>query len=69
MQQATQRVLTVRHTCDKSRQPLAVIDGLPGLGAELHPADLRRLARQLNTIANDADQGARGQIIYGQEVA
>lgn len=50
MQQATQRVLTVRHTCDKSRQPLAVIDGFPGRGAELNPTQLRRLARLLNTI-------------------
>jgi hypothetical protein len=69
MQQATQRVLTVRHTCDKRRQPLAVIDGFPGLGAELNPTQLRRLARLLNTIANDSCQGASGAITYEIEAA
>jgi hypothetical protein len=39
------------------------------IGGYATPAELRQLARRLNTIANDADQGATGQITYGQEAA
>lgn len=65
MRQRTPRILTVHHTCDTGRQPLTVIDGFPGLGAELNPDELRQLARLLNTIANDAFQGVRGKMTYG----
>ena len=37
------------------RKPLAVIDGLPGGGAELTPAQLRVLAASLLRIAADAE--------------
>ncbi len=37
------------------REPLAVIDGLPGGGAELTPAQLRALAETLVRIAADAE--------------
>lgn len=33
------------------------------------PAELRQMARQLITIANDADQGASGAIIYEVQAA
>ena len=62
-----QRTLTVRHTVDRHGKPLAVLDDLPGHGAEFYPADLRQLARQLITIANDAEQGMRGQAIYSTQ--
>lgn len=58
------RVLNVRHTVDRHGKPLAVLDDLPGHGAEFYPADLRQLARALNTAANDAEQGMRGQATY-----
>lgn len=58
------RTLTIRHTVDRHGQPLAVIDDLPGLFAELYPADLRHLARTLNTAANDLEQGERGRVVY-----
>lgn len=60
--------LRAHHTKDKHDAPLVHVDWLPGDYAELYPAQLRRLAQLLNTIANDAEQGARGQIIYGAEV-
>lgn len=37
------------------QKPLASIDGLPGDGAELTPAQLRDLAATLVRIANDAE--------------
>lgn len=37
------------------RQPLAVVDGLPGGGAELTPDQLRALAAGLLRIAADAE--------------
>ncbi|MDE2081696.1 MAG: hypothetical protein KGI90_10105 [Burkholderiales bacterium] len=36
-------------------EPLAVIDGLPGGGAEMRPAQLRALAAALLQIAADCD--------------
>ena len=35
--------------------PLAVVDGLPGGGAELRPTELRALAAALLRIADDAE--------------
>ncbi|MCS8243350.1 DUF4406 domain-containing protein [Pseudomonas aeruginosa] len=40
------------------------VNGLPRLGALLSSSQLRQLARQLNEIANDADQGASGEHCY-----
>ena len=42
---------------------------IEGLGVFLYapPSDIRQLARQLNQIANDADQGATGTIQYPVE--
>ncbi|HEJ4242069.1 TPA: hypothetical protein ACUUBJ_003194 [Pseudomonas aeruginosa] len=45
-------------------QRLAEVNGLPRLGALLSSSQLRQLARQLNEIANDADQDATGLHIY-----
>lgn len=42
------------------------IDGLPE-ALFIVPEDIRQLARQLNQIANDADQGATGTIQYPVE--
>lgn len=36
-------------------EPLAVVDGLPGFGAELTPTDLRALATTLMRIADECD--------------
>ena len=58
------RTLSIRHTVDRHGKPLAVIDDLPGLFAEFHPADMRHLARTLNTAANDLEQGERGLVVY-----
>jgi hypothetical protein len=46
--------LTARHCLTHDRQPLAVVDGLPGGCAELRPAELRALAecpRRLSPMA------------------
>lgn len=58
------RTLSIRHTVDRNGKPLAVLDDLPCTAAEFHPADLRHLARTLNTAANDLEQGARGLVVY-----
>lgn len=54
------RALIARIVPDRHALPLIVLDQLPGY--EYHPADLRRLARQLNNLANAADQGERGPV-------
>ena len=46
------------------RQPLAVIDGLPGGAAELTPAELRALADGLLRIAADAEARPMGARNY-----
>ena len=50
--------LIVKHTKDRHGAPLAVVHNLPGEGAELSPAQLRRLARGLEAIADECDRGA-----------
>lgn len=45
-------------------QRLGEVNGLPRLGAPLSSSQLRQLARQLNEIANDADQDATGLHTY-----
>jgi len=47
--------LDVALTATRDMQPLAVVDGLPGGGADLRPADLRALAAALLRIADDAE--------------
>jgi len=46
------------------RQPLAVVDGLPGGGAELTPVQLRALAAGLLQIAADAEARPMGPKRY-----
>lgn len=48
---------------------IAFVKGLPSRGALLTSSQLRDLARTLNQIANDADQGAKGEQTYPQEAA
>lgn len=64
-----QRAMTAYHALGNDGAPRTAIYGLPTLGITLSPTELRQLARQLNTIANDADQGATGLINYGCEDA
>jgi len=59
--------LTAEHTIDPDGTPVIDISGLPRLGAVLYPNQVRQLARQLNEIANDADQGERGTRLYPAE--
>jgi hypothetical protein len=47
--------LTVSLTRTFDNQPLAVVDNLPGGGAELRPAQLRALAATLQRIADDCE--------------
>lgn len=56
--------LTAYHRAGPNGQPVTEIYGAPWPGCALTPTELRHLARQLNTIANDADQGATGIIIH-----
>jgi hypothetical protein len=56
--------LTVTLTATRDREPLATVDGLPGGGADLTPAQLRALAAVLARIADDAEarRPARGKL-------
>lgn len=59
------RTFAVTHSRDRNGRPIVSIDsGFPGLYATLTPNQLRQMARQLVTMANDADQGARGAATY-----
>lgn len=49
------RRLNVSLTRTFDIKPLAVVDGLPGSGAELQPRQLRALAAALLRIADDAE--------------
>lgn len=50
----TRQIVTSFQRCRHDR-PLVVVDGLPGDGAELRPADLRQLAAILARAADEAD--------------
>lgn len=56
--QTSANTLIVKHTRDRHGAPLACVHNLPGEGAELSPAQLRRLARGLEAIADECDRGA-----------
>ena len=56
--QTSANTLIVKHTKDRHGAPLACVHNLPGDGAELSPAQLRRLARGLQAIAEECDRGA-----------
>lgn len=64
--------ITAVHERPQCSLPIVAINyesPILSVGGYATPTELRQLARQLNTIANDADQGAAGPITYGQEVA
>lgn len=59
--------LNAVHGPDEQGQPLIAISGnSPRQTVEgyFYPAEARELARQLVTIANDAEQGMRGEAVY-----
>lgn len=49
------RTLNVKHTVTRHGAPLAVVDGMPGEGAELTPAQLRQLAAALQAAADECE--------------
>lgn len=49
------QTLNVKHTVTRHGAPLAVVDGLPGEGAELTPAQLRQLAAALQAAADECE--------------
>jgi hypothetical protein len=49
--------LTARHIAGRNGQPLAEVNGLPGLDAIMTPAQMRQLARQITQIAIDSEGG------------
>lgn len=49
-------MLIIRHTEDRHRQPLAIVRNLPGLDAELRPAQLRDLGNALLRAADDCER-------------
>ena len=55
------KALTVTHTRTHLGVPLAVLDGLPGGGAELQPAELRALSAALLRIAADSESRPQGR--------
>ena len=52
--------LTAQHITGRNGQPLAVVNGLPGLDAQMTPADLLAMARQIRQMAIDSQSGVRG---------
>lgn len=57
---STIKSLAVRHTATHKGNPLVVFGDLPGVDAELTPAQIRALAEALLTIADDCEAHARG---------
>ena len=58
------RTLIVKHTKDRHGAPLACVHNLPGDGADLSPAQLRRLAATLLIIADETEK--RGERVLGE---
>tara|TARA_Y100000034_G_scaffold8249_1_gene9008 strand:- start:530 stop:742 length:213 start_codon:yes stop_codon:yes gene_type:complete len=56
--------LTARHITGRNGQPLAEVNGLPGLDALMTVQQLDDLSRQLKQIKNDAQSGVRGMRRY-----
>ena len=54
--QTSANTLIVKHTRDRHGAPLACVHNLPGDGADLSPAQLRRLAATLLIIADETDK-------------
>lgn len=48
--------VSAKHRLSYLGQPLAIVQGLPGDGAELFPEDLRALAHALLQIADDCTE-------------
>lgn len=59
--------LTAQHIAGRNGQPVAVVNGLPGLDAQMTPADLLEMARRLKQIAIDSESGARGMRRYPED--
>lgn len=53
--------LRVKVTADRHGQPLAVVKNLPGLDADMTPAQMRRLAVALYQAAADCESGLATQ--------
>lgn len=49
------KALNVKHTITRHGTPLAIVDGLPGEGAELTPAQLRQFAAALQAAADECE--------------
>ena len=49
------------------REPLAVVDNLPGQGAELTPAQMRGLAQALLAAATDCEAAPMGTRTYRRQ--
>ncbi len=64
----TRTQLVVRHTKGRNDTPLAIVNGFPGLDAEMTAEDLALMARQLNQIANDLRMGVKGIARYPEDV-
>lgn len=52
------RTLIVKHTADRYGRPLAVLENLPGEGAEMNGTQLRQLAAALLDAAGECECGA-----------
>ncbi|MEC7473121.1 MAG: hypothetical protein VX946_07155 [Pseudomonadota bacterium] len=59
--------LTARHIAGRNGQPLAEVNGLPGLDALMTVQQLGDLSRQLKQIKNDAQSGVRGMRRYPED--
>lgn len=55
-----ERQLTACFGLDRHGEPMAVIDGFPGLSAEMDADRAEQLSRQLKQIAIDTRMGVRG---------
>lgn len=63
------RCLTARAATAFDGQALAVVNGLPGDGAELLPSEMRALAAALNVIAGDIERQQQPQQVRSYTVA
>lgn len=61
---STIKTLAVKHTATHKGDPLVCFSNFPGPDAELTPAQIRKLASALLSIADDCESHARGMRRY-----
>jgi len=65
---STRTQLVVLHIKGRNNTPIAIVNGFPGLDAEMTSEDLLQMSRQLRHVANDLGMRIAGMARYPEDV-